>query len=178
MSMQTEDKGYAQPDPATRRRAIVLAIFGGICVLAVGLLLLSVVRPWLDHYFLELEELAKHDPLAAKRGLLNLIAPIFAMNGSFAFGLGLWMIHVGWQMARAEQWPRPGMKIYRRVKILDGKSARRRGRLLIGLGLILAILVPAIGWKAYRASSTLFDAPEPNSKPQPTAPGAAAEPSR
>jgi len=94
----------------------------------VGLLLLSVVRPWLDHYFLELEELAKHDPLAAKRGLLNLIAPIFAMNGSFAFGLGLWMIHVGWQMARAEQWPRPGIKIYRRVKILDGKSARRRGR--------------------------------------------------
>jgi len=73
MSMQTEDKGYAHPDPATRRRAIVLAIFGGICVLAVGLLLLSVVRPWLDHYFLELEELAKHDPLAAKRGLLNLI---------------------------------------------------------------------------------------------------------
>jgi len=143
----------------------------------VGLLLLSVVRPWLDHYFLELEELAKHDPLAAKRGLLNLIAPIFALNGSFAFGLGLWMIHVGWQMARAEQWPRPGIKIYRRVKILDDRSARRRGRVLMVLGLILVILVPVLGWKTYRASCTFFDAPRPNNR-QPTAPGAAAEPSR
>ena len=177
-STRLEDKGYAYPDPATRRRAIVLAIIGGIFVLAVGLLLHSVVRPWLDQYFLELEELIKRDPLAAKRSLLNLIAAIFAASGSLAFGLGIWTILTGWKMSKAEQWPRPGTKVYWRVKILDRKSARCRGRVLIGVGLILAILVPAMGWKAYRASSTFFDALRPNNRLQPTAPNAAAEPNR
>jgi len=172
-----EDKGYAYPDPATRRRAIVLAIIGVILVLAVGLLLQSVVRPWLDQYFLELEELIKRDRLAATRSLLNLIALILAANGILAFGLGIWTIRTGWQMAKAEQWPRPGTKVYRRVKILDRKSARRRGRVLIGLGLILAILVPAVAWKTYRASRALFDAPN-NNRTQPPAPSAAAEPKR
>jgi hypothetical protein len=145
---------------------MILATVGGICVLAVGLLPHSVVRPWLDRYFLELEELAKHDPLAANQSLLDLIAPIMAVSSSLAFGIGLWTIHTGWQMARAEQWPPPGMKVYRRVKILDRTSARRRGIVLIGVGLILAILVPAMGWKAYRGISTLFDAPRADNRLQ------------
>ena len=165
-----EDRGYAHPDPATRRRAI----FSGIGVVAVGVLLHSVVRPWLDHYFSALEELARHDPMAAQRSLLNVIAVMVALNGSVAFGVGTWIFYRGWQMARAEQWPLPGAKVYWRVKILDDRSARRRGRVLMVLGLILVILVPVLGWKTYRASSTFFDAPRPNNR-QPTAPGAAAE---
>jgi hypothetical protein len=127
MNTPTEDKGYVYPDPATRPRAMVLTILGAIGVLAVGLVLHSVVRPWLDRYFLELEALAKHDPLAVKRSLLNLMALILAVSGTLAVGLGIWAVHSGWQMRRAEQWPLPGMKVYRRTKILDSKSARRRG---------------------------------------------------
>jgi len=178
MDTHMEDKRYVYPDPNTRRRVIVLAIFGGTCVLAVGFLLHRVVRPWLDHYFLALEELAKRDPLAANRSLRNVLALVFAVNGSLAFGLGIWTCYTGWQMTRAEQWPRPGTKVYRRVKILDADSARRRGNVLIGLGLLLVILVPAVGWKAYHAGSTFFDALRPNNRVQPTAPGAAAEPNR
>ena len=161
MNSPIEDQGYVYPDPATRRRAIVLAILGGIFVLVVGLVLHSVVRAWLDRYFLELEKLARHDLLAVKRSLLNLMALIFGVSGTLALGFGIWIIHTGWQMTRAERWPRPGMKVYRRTKILDGKSARRRGTLLVALGLILAIFVPAVGWKAYRSISTLFDALRP-----------------
>ena len=166
-----------RPDPTTRRR-VVLAIFTGTCLLAMGLLLHGVVRPWLDHHLLALEELAKHDPLAAKRSLCNVCALILEVNGILAFGLGIWICYTGWQMARAEQWPRPGAKVYRGVKIFDAKSVRRRGKVLIGLGLILAILVPAMGWKWYRASSTFFDPLRPHQRLQPTAPGTAAEPGR
>jgi hypothetical protein len=178
MDMDMEDKGYVYPDPNARRRIIVLAIFSGTCVLAVGLLLHSVVRPWLGHYFLALEELAKHDPLAANRSLRNVLALVFAVNGSLAFGLGIWTCYTGWQMTRAERWPRPGAKVYRRVKILDANSTRRRGKVLIGVGLLLVILVAAVEWKAYRVSSTFFEALRPNNRLQPTAPGAAAEPNR
>ena len=153
---------------------MAVAIFSGIGVVAVGVLLHSVVRPWLDHYFSALEELARHDPMAAQRSLLNVIAVMVALNGSVAFGVGTWIFYRGWQMARAEQWPLPGAKVYWRVKILDDRSARRRGRVLMVLGLILVILVPVLGWKTYRASCTFFDAPRPNNR-QPTAPGAAAE---
>jgi hypothetical protein len=177
MHTHTKDESYAYPDPATRRRAIVLAVVGGLCVLAVGVLLHSVVRPWLDDYSRELEKLMKHDPPAAKRSLLNLIALILALNSGLALGLAIWTIRTGWQMTRAERWPRPGMKIYRRTKILDAKTARRQGKALIAVGLMLAILVPALGWRAYRASSALFDEPRRNNR-QPTAPGAAAAPNR
>jgi len=106
-----EDRGYAHPDPATRRRVMAVAILSGIGVVAVGVLLHSVVRPWLDHYFSALEELARHDPMAAQRSLLNVIAVMVALNGSVAFGVGTWIFYRGWQMARAEQWPLPGAKV-------------------------------------------------------------------
>jgi hypothetical protein len=165
-----EDESYVYPEPATRRRAIVLAVFGGLGVLAVGLVLHSVVRPWLDHYFLELEELVKRDPRAATRSLRNLIALIFAVHGTPAFGLGIWFIYTGWLVTRVERWPRPGTTVYRRVKILDGKAARRRGKVLIGMGLVLEILVPALLWRTYHATSALFDELIPNKRLQPTTP--------
>jgi hypothetical protein len=166
------------PDPAARRRAIVVAVISGIFVLAAGLLLHSVVRPWLDQYFGDLEELIVRDPLAAKRSLLNLMAFTFAATGVLAFGIGIWAILRGWQMTKAERWPRPGTKVYYRVKVLGRVSARRRGKVLIGAGLILAVLVPAMGWKAYGAISASFDTLRPNNGLQPTAPSAAGEPSR
>jgi hypothetical protein len=172
-----EDKGYLHPDPATRRRVMVVAVLSGICVLAIGVLLLSVVRPWLDRYFLALEELARHNPVAANRSLLNVMALMVALNTSVAIGFGIWIFYLGWRMMKAEQWPRPGMNVYARVKILDARSARRRGKVLIVLGLILATLVPALGWKAYRDISAFLAAPRSNNRLQPTAPGAAAEPS-
>jgi len=159
-----DDNGYAYPDPGARPRMIIVAIFSAICVLAFGLLLLGVVRPWLDDYLLALEKLAMHDPLAAKRGFLDLIALVVAFADSVAIGFGIWSIHEGWQMARAERWPPRGMKIRWRMKILDGKSARRRGKVLITLGLTVAILMPVLGWKVYRDMSTFLDAPRASAR--------------
>jgi len=152
---------------------MTVAILSAICVLAVGLLLYGVVRAWLDRYFRAVEELARRDPVAAMRGLLDVIALMLALSGAMAIGFGIWIFYDGWRMARAERWPPSGRRVYWRVKILDGKSARRRGRVLMALALILVTLVPILGWKAYRDLGSFLDAPRPNKKLQrlPPTPG-------
>jgi hypothetical protein len=173
-----ETREYVYPDAMTRRRRVVVAVWTGIGVLAFGLLVHLVVRPWLDGYFAGLNELAKHDPPAAGRTVLRLVGTFAALSGSLLAMCGFYLAYVGWQTVRAKRWPYPGMKIYRRWRILDGRAAVRRGRLLLVVGLAVAILGPVLAWRVYFKSSTLLDRLRSDSRPQPTAPNAAAESDR
>lgn len=170
-----EKNGYVYPDPVTRRRAVAVVILAGIGVLALGLGAQFVLRPWVDAYFAGLDELAKRDPVAASQKLLRLVSVVMAANGGVLAAAGLYLCLAGRQTGKAERWPYPGMKIRRRWKILDGRSARRRGRLLFALGLLLVVLGPTLAWKAYSVVSATLSPAKPNSGLQPPAQNAAAE---
>jgi len=165
-----EENGYAYPDAATKRRAIIGVILAFIGAILLGFLFQTVVRPWTDRYFAALDELAQHDPMAAKRKLLSVVALAALLKGSVTIASGLYVFHVGRQTVRAGCWPYPGLKIYRRWKIHDGESARRRGIFLMTLGLTLAIVGPAMSWEMYRRTSTALALSRPNNAMQPPAP--------
>ena len=114
-------------DPrAFRHVLIVLAVSVAIAVAAVALI--GRYRPafevWIDE-----------DPLARLR-TLALLASLgllpFAAAGTYFFRLGA-------RVVRAERFPPPGTTVVRDTAVLRGRAARRRGRLLQALAVILIV---------------------------------------
>jgi len=145
---------------AGRRKPMDNRVVAVGAALIVGLPLLiqlsyvTAVRPW----FGELDELTQHDPVAAGRKMLTVIAVFASLNACVFVVSGAHLSYAGWKTVRAGRWPYPGMWtwLWMSRTVLDGQAAMRRGYFLIAGGVFAGVVGPVLSWKLYSAIRTLI----------------------
>lgn len=121
----TDDDVILPPTRAVLvRRLLLLALAGAAIVAACELLLF----PWLEHY------VGSASGTKARTRLAQVLYG-FAAIGLLVAG---WTIREGVRILHARRWPSHGAFVVRETAVLRGKAASWRGRLLIGLGVMLA----------------------------------------
>ena len=136
-------------DPKTRRKAI-LSLVGGAMV-GVGLFFLleySVgnVNRWIDSNAVFLVE---HHYLSFLIMLL-LVSPVL--------WLSIYLIRFAGKIVKAERFPPPDTPVIRNVRVLEGKHAVLRGRLiqvLCWIILLAAAAIPALVWYIFYSVSCI-----------------------
>ena len=131
-------------DPAARRQAVLLVIFGT----AVGALLIAAFEhfrePFREWLLSEPAETARRAKLAAYVSAFVLCAPVIA------FAIYLWLL--GARVLRAQQFPPPGLRVIRDTPVIGGRGAMIRGHvfqiLAVCLGMSAALLCLFFWWLA------------------------------
>lgn len=120
-------------DPAARRRALL--VLGVIA--ALGVAGYFALEAWLaDVRLREVAEARRALPAALRW------TAVAAGGGAAAFGIYAWTL--GAKVARAQRFPPPGQPTVRDTRVLEGAAARRRGRIIQAIGLVLAVLGVAL----------------------------------
>jgi hypothetical protein len=131
-------------DPRARRAAlIVLAV-----AFVVGSLLLwalnagqPAVARWL-----------RDDPARTTSRARLLLAGLALLTSGPALAAGLYLWRLGARIVSAERFPPPGLRMVQDTTVLTGDSARSRGRLFQGLGLMLFVAGTALALLLVRLS--------------------------
>jgi hypothetical protein len=69
---------------------------------------------------------------------------------------GLWVIRIAYRVAQASQWPYPGVRLLRPVRVWRGRQAQVFAWVNGLLGLSLALAGPALGWSLFRVVDLLL----------------------
>ncbi len=122
--------------PADKRwRALVLATAGLVLLAGFwGLWALNRSLKALDH----------RDPdqlRQAVRQLQEIIAGIACLGGVGFLGAAGWLFRLGWKINRSGQYPPPGMKVLRTVRVRRGQAALVRA----DIALVVAAVLGAVG---------------------------------
>ncbi len=135
-------------DPRARRRAVALVALGA----AGGLLVFWVVQSRLP----ALKAWVAEDPVQVQprlRLIASGLAAAIAVPTLF-FAAHFWRL--GGRVIRSNQFPPPGMRVIRDTVVWHGESARRRGRILQGMALILSFIVGGFVTIIWRLVVALF----------------------
>ncbi len=128
-------------DPRARRRAIITLVLGAL--IGCGAILLF------QHYAPALQDWILQDREKAGTRIAYVLMLFSALSSVplLAFAVYLWRF--GSRVVGAERLPPPGCPVARDTPVLQGPSARRRGRLAQGLAgclVCLAAALPVIFW--------------------------------
>jgi hypothetical protein len=130
-------------DPKLRRTA-AWALPAAALVSVLGYVLL---RQW----FAEL----KHMPAAAaKSQLLIFVAWCWGVMCVSLFALSAYVWQLGAQVVAHRRFPLPGARVVRDVRVVQGELARRYGRCLQAVSVVLLVVGcvgAALSWRAYEA---------------------------
>jgi hypothetical protein len=121
-------------DPRTRRLAVLLVAGGTLAGLA-AIWFVDAWRPALDAWL-------TREPARTGERLRLVVWGLIGANALPVLGLAVYLWRLGARIARAERFPPPGMAVVRDTVVLLGTRARRRGRLVQGV----AVLVVAAGF--------------------------------
>jgi hypothetical protein len=118
-------------DPAARRQAVVLVVFGAL----VGALLIL----GFERYRTPLHDWLLSDPreLGHRVKLVFLLAAALLSAPLAAFAAYLWSL--GAKVIRAGEFPPPGYRVIRDTPVIAGRGAVLRGRSLKALALSLGV---------------------------------------
>ena len=131
-------------DPAARRQAVLLVIFGT----AVGALLIA----GFEHFREPFREWLLSEPAeTARRAKLAMYVSGFVVSAPvIAFAIYLWLL--GARVLRAQQFPPPGFRVIRDTPVVGGHGAVNRGHamqvLAVCLGMSAALLWLFFWWLA------------------------------
>jgi hypothetical protein len=131
-------------DPAARRQAVLLVIFGT----AVGALLIAGI----EHFREPFREWLLSEPAeTARRAKLAMYVSGFVVSAPvIAFAIYLWLL--GARVLRAQQFPPPGFRVIRDTPVVGGHGAVNRGHamqvLAVCLGMSAALLWLFFWWLA------------------------------
>lgn len=120
------NEGIMPADKGYRRR--VLAIY--VVIVLLGLVLIGWVLPLTKEYIDQLE------PETATSAMKTTLILVFLTIVPIA----LYILAFGRKVMQHERFPPPGVKVIRDTKIIEGKKARARGRVLVVLSLVLIFL--------------------------------------
>jgi len=144
--MSEPDPEIVQPDPGARRSATLVAIWlalaGALCVLALSRSeaeFQALMESWLP-------QLITHPWLPALMALL-LASPVLY--------LALRLYRVGGRTLAAQRFPPPGLPVARPTPVVRGAAARRRGRWLEILSMLLVVAVGGMAITVWRVFQTL-----------------------
>jgi len=113
-------------DSNARRMGVVIVVSG--TVLGIALLSLAATcRPAFDAW-------VKQDVDARSRTVM--IALTLVTAGP-AFGMAVYLWHLGRRIVRVERYPPPGLRVVRDMVVVAGPAARRRGRIVQALGAVI-----------------------------------------
>jgi len=135
---------FQKADPAARRQAILLVIFGA----AVGALLIA----GFEHFREPFREWLLSEPAeTARRVKLAMYVSGFVVSAPvIAFAIYLWLL--GARVLRAQQFPPPGFRVILDTPVVGGQGAVTRGHamqiLAVFLGLSAALLWLFFWWLA------------------------------
>ena len=135
-------------DPAARRQAVLLVIFGT----AVGALLIA----GFEHFREPFREWLLSEPAeTARRAKLAMYVSGFVVSAPvIAFAIYLWLL--GARVLRAQQFPPPGFRVIRDTPVVGGHGAVNRGHamqvLAVCLGMSAALLWLFLWWLARTSS--------------------------
>lgn len=125
-------------DPAARRRAILVAVFGA----AIGALLIAGFEelrgPFHDWLVSDPAETPRRARLAIGLSAIMLAAPLVC------FAVYLWLL--GAKVLRAQQFPPPGFRVIRDTPVVSGPAAVTRGHAIqvfavcLGVGAVVLCL--------------------------------------
>lgn len=124
------EKEILRADSEYRRKFIIKITILYTLALAVGCLLIFWGRPWLKGYLGSLE------PRAALNFITWFLIGIFLS----ILPISAFLFRFGQKIVRAERFPPPGSKVIRDTEVLRGDRAVARGRLFIGIALVVAAL--------------------------------------
>ena len=138
------ERPLAKADPAARRQAILVIVFGT----AIGALLISSFdyfrEPFREWLLSEPAETARRARLAICVAVFVLSAPVIVV------AVYLWLF--GAKVLRAQQFPPPGVRVIRDTPVVSGRGAVIRGHifqiLAVCLGVSFAVLWFFILWLA------------------------------
>lgn len=143
------DAEIQQPDPQTRRRAAVIvgigAIVGVVCLYG-AVACQPTVERWVT------------DPaaVAAQADRLNAVIAVVAVGMALPLaGFAVYLWHLGARVLRDERFPPVNLSVMRPTPVLTGVDARRRGRMIQIIGVILAVMAVGVGWVLWRLSLVL-----------------------
>jgi len=131
-------------DPAARRQAVLLVIFG----MAVGALLIAGI----EHFREPFREWLLSEPAeTARRAKLAMYVSGFVVSAPvIAFAIYLWLL--GARVLRAQQFPPPGFRVIRDTPVVGGHGAVTRGHVIqilaVCLGVSAALLWLFFWWLA------------------------------
>jgi hypothetical protein len=129
-------------DPEARRRAILVVVFGA----TIGALLIA----GFGHFRGSLHEWLVSDPAeTAFRARLVICAAAFLLAAPLiAFAADLWLLGV--RVARAQQYPPPGLRVIRDTPVISGPGAVTRGQAIqvvaVCLGMGAAVVCLFFWW--------------------------------
>jgi hypothetical protein len=109
-------------DPAARRQAILLVIFG----MAIGALLIAGFEQFREPFY---EWLTSEPAESARRAKLALYTSAFVLCAPLiGFAIYLWLL--GARVLRAQRYPPPGMRVIRDTPVVEGRGATTRGHVI------------------------------------------------
>jgi len=124
----TPSKEIQRADPLARRQAVVMVVWG----MVIGGILIALART----YRPALEEWVTRDPGSR---LKLILAALEVAVAALTLGLAVYLWRVGDGVVRAERVPAAGTSVLRDTVVLRGVSARRRGRSMQILAVILVL---------------------------------------
>ena len=138
-----------QPEPQARRRAAVIfgigAVVGVICLYGA-----VASRPAIERWVTE--PAAITNQAARLKAVIAVVAVAMALP---LVGFAAYLWHLATRVLRDERFPPVNLSIMRPTPVLTGPDARRRGRMIQIIGVMLAILAVGVGIVLWRLSLLL-----------------------
>jgi len=135
-------------DPRAQRRAVALVALGA----AGGLLVFWVVQSRLP----ALKAWVAEDPVQVQPRLKLIASGLAAAIAVPALFFAAYFWRLGGRVIRSNQFPPPGMRVIRDTVVWHGEGARRRGRILQGMALILSFIAGGFVTIIWRLVAALF----------------------
>ncbi len=132
-------------DKKYRKKILLIALI----LVILGFVLLTYFRSRLT----EISILAENSPETAIQNMKRTFFIIFMIMFIFGLGLCLYLFKLGRSIIESRQFPPPGIKVLRNIKLETGEKAKAKGKLLQVLSvlfLMLSVIIPLLVFLALR----------------------------